>query len=203
MSMEKIFHYFPSLTKNQKEKFSSLYDIYLYWNERINLISRKDFSNFYEHHVLHSLAIARFFSFKKGQTVLDVGTGGGFPGIPLAIFFPKSQFFLLDSIQKKLMVVDEVSKHLDLKNVETVRTRIEEHKIRYDFVTGRAVKRLPQFVGWTRKNLKYHKGSIVYLSGGNIEPVSNTPIKTFDISSVFHEPFFDTKKVIQIFPATH
>ncbi len=198
--MEKILYYFPNLTENQNREFQLLYNIYSYWNERINLISRKDFPNFYEHHVLHSLAIARFFSFKCGQTVLDVGTGGGFPGIPLAILFPETRFFLLDSIKKKLMVVDEVSKQLGLKNVEIICTRIEEHRSHYDFVTGRAVKNLPQFIKWTQKNLKPPKGTIIYLSGGDTEKNLQNRKKTFHISSIFNEPFFNTKKVIQIFP---
>jgi len=196
--MEKILHYFPSLNGRQKEQLNSLYDIYYQWNARINLISRKDFPNFYEHHVLHSLAIAHFFPFKKGQTILDVGTGGGFPGIPLAILFPETSFFLLDSIQKKLMVVDEVTKQLELKNVKTIRTRIEEHKDRYDYVTGRAVKNLPQFIVWTQKNLK-HRASILYLSGGELPHFKKNKIKVFPIASIFSEPFFETKKVIQIF----
>ncbi len=201
--MEKILYYFPSLTTRQKEKFGLLYDIFLFWNKQINLISRKDFPNFYEHHVLHSLAIAKFFSFDPKQTILDVGTGGGFPGIPLAIFFPETQFFLLDSIQKKMMVVDDIAKRLELKNVKTVRSRIEEHKKQYDFVTGRAVKNLPQFVEWTKKNLKSGNSSIIYLSGGEIDAISRTTIKSFSISSVFSEPFFETKKVIQILPYLH
>ncbi len=195
--MEKILHYFPTLNERQKEQFNLLYGIYFHWNNQINLISRKDFSNFYEHHVLHSLAIAHFFSFKKGQTILDVGTGGGFPGIPLAILFPDTSFFLLDSIQKKLMVVNEVSTQLELKNVKTIRTRIEEHKNRYDYVTGRAVKNLPQFIAWTQKNLKQN-ASILYLSGGEIPHLKNNKFNVLSIASVFSEPFFETKKVIQI-----
>ena len=200
--MERILYYFPSLTTWQKEKIGLLYDMFFFWNKQINLISRKDFPNFYEHHVLHSLAIVKFFSFETGQTILDVGTGGGFPGIPLAIFFPGTQFFLLDSIQKKMMVVDDIIKRLELKNVKTVRSRIEEYEKQYDFVTGRAVKNLPQFVGWTKKNLKSGNSSIIYLSGGEIDSIPDMAIKSFSISSIFSEPFFETKKVVQIFPHT-
>lgn len=197
--MEKILHYFPTLNEHQKEKLNLLYSIYFHWNKQINLISRKDFPNFYEHHVLHSLAIAHFFPFRKGQTILDVGTGGGFPGIPLAIFFPETQFYLLDSIQKKMMVVDKVSTQLELKNVETIRMRIENHKMHYDYIIGRAVKNLPQFIDWTKKNLRKN-GSILYLSGGIIENIPKARVKNIEIPTVFSEPFFKTKKIIQIFP---
>ncbi|HIE16064.1 MAG TPA: 16S rRNA (guanine(527)-N(7))-methyltransferase RsmG [Bacteroidales bacterium] len=196
--VEKILFYFPNINKCQQEKLSLLYDIYFYWNQRINLISRKDFPNFYEHHVLHSLALTRFLNTKTHKTVLDVGTGGGFPGIPLAILFPNTHFFLLDSIQKKLMVVNEIISSVKLYNVTTIRQRIETHQTEYDCVLGRAVKNLNQFIGWTKKNVKPN-GTILYLSGGDITYVPNLHIKIFNIAEIFSEPFFESKKIIQIY----
>jgi len=196
--VEKILFYFPNINKCQQEKLSLLYDIYFYWNQRINLISRKDFPNFYEHHVLHSLALTRFLNTKTHKTVLDVGTGGGFPGIPLAILFPNTHFFLLDSIQKKLMVVNEIISSVKLYNVTTIRQRIETHQTEYDCVLGRAVKNLNQFIGWTKKNVKPN-GTILYLSGGDIAYIPNLHIKIFNIAEIFSEPFFESKKIIQIY----
>ncbi len=196
--MDSILQYFPDLSKTQIEKLKKLYALYEDWNNKINLISRKDFENFYTHHVLHSLAIAKFYKFKSNETFLDVGTGGGFPGIPLAIYFSECQFSLLDSIQKKIMVVEDVAKTLDLKNANCIRTRIEDHKEKYDHILGRAVKNLPQFLSWTKKNFKNKYSSIIYLSGGDVTLPDRFSHKQYNISSVFSEPFFETKNVLEI-----
>jgi 16S rRNA (guanine527-N7)-methyltransferase len=208
MNSEIIFKYFPDLNTIQKEKINVLGDLYLYWNAQINVISRKDMENFYIHHVLHSLGIAKVIQFKGGTEVMDVGTGGGFPGIPLAILFPEVNFFLVDSIGKKIKVVNEVSKALGLKNVKAEQIRAEQVTGSFDFIISRAVTNLPDFVRWTYN--KFHKRSynglkngILYLKGGDLE-VELTPLKKYNkkiynLSDYFSEKFFDTKKVVHLY----
>lgn len=204
--MEIIEKYFPVLDTGQKLLFSMLYPLYSEWNAKINVISRKDIESLYERHVLHSLAIARFIRFSSGTQILDVGTGGGFPGIPLAIFFPEVHFHLVDSIGKKVKVVNEVVKTLDLKNVTAEQIRAEQLKDKYDFVVSRAVTSLPEFIPWVRKNIsKQHRNAIpngvIYLKGGNIEGELRLFRKSAfvqDLSKYFDEEFFLTKKLIHI-----
>lgn len=203
---DSIFRYFPSLSEDQKIKLSQLKQLYEYWNSMINVISRKDMDNFYLHHVLHSLSIAKLISFAPGTTILDIGTGGGFPGIPLAILFPESQFTLLDSIEKKIKVVRAVAGDLGLKNVSPVRKRAEEEKAKYDFVISRAVTDFPAFVSLTSKNIGSVSrndlaNGIIYLKGGNIDketaPFADLLIIR-NISDFFTEPFFESKKIVYL-----
>ena len=202
--MNKILKYFPNLTDRQKEQFAALPALYEDWNSKINVISRKDMDNFMEHHVLHSLAIAKVQPFKPMAEILDVGTGGGFPGIPLAIMFPETRFHLVDSIGKKIKVVTDVAQQLDLKNVRAEQIRAEQIKGEYDFVVSRAVTELSEFTKWVRGKLSpshYHdlKNGILYLKGGDLEaelaPFAKK-IQTWDISQFYEESFFETKKVI-------
>src|SRR5690554_4038088 len=204
--MELIKKYFPDLTKDQIKKFEQLKPLYEEWNAQINVISRKDMDQFYERHVLHSLAIAKVIRFTPGTQVLDVGTGGGFPGIPLAIMFPKSRFHLVDSIGKKIKVVEAVAEALDLKNVRATHTRVEKVKDQYDFIVSRAVTKMPAFISWVRKKLKKKHtnalpNGILYLKGGDLTEEMST-VQTFhestDISSHFDEAFFETKKVVYV-----
>jgi len=203
---EIIFRYFPLLSETQKEKLSQLKHIYDRWNNSINVISRKDMDNFLVHHVLHSLAIAKVISFLPRTTILDVGTGGGFPGIPLAIMFPDSEFTLLDSIEKKIKVVRSVSNELKLDNVIPVRKRVEDEKGKYHFVISRAVTEFPKFVNMTKKNIDKKgtnslKNGILYLKGGDLttELIQfQTRVKTWSIMEFFNEPFFETKKVVYL-----
>lgn len=157
--MDIIHKYFPELTKEQVIQFEALKKLYLYWNERINVISRKDIDNIYLRHVLHSLAIGKSFNFLSHQKILDVGTGGGFPGIPLAILFPESNFMLIDSIGKKIKVVTEISNELGLKNVKAQQLRVEKHKEKYNFVISRAVTDLAKFTAWVSKNIASGKNN--------------------------------------------
>lgn len=204
MTVDIITHYFPSLSQTQKEQFSMLRPLYEHWNSMINVISRKDMDNFLVHHVLHSLAIAKIISFSEGTTVLDVGTGGGFPGIPLAILFPGTRFFLLDSTGKKIKVVTEVSNAAGLRNVTPLWKRAEDEKGCYDFVLSRAVTRFPEFVKLVSGNIKAGSSNslengIIYLKGGDlIEELGKLAgrVKIYDIKDIFDEPFFDTKKII-------
>lgn len=203
---EIIRRYFPDLTGQQITLFSKLEEVYSQWNSRINVISRKDFDNFYTHHVLHSLSIAKVIHFGDGSRVLDAGTGGGFPGIPLAIMFPRVNFFLLDSIAKKIMVVSSAADELGLKNVVPVRKRIEEETGRYEFVISRAVMAFPELVKLTRKNISRNKegetrNGIICLKGGDLTeellPFRDRAIIN-DISSFFPEPWFGSKKIVYL-----
>ncbi len=203
---ENIIRYFPSLTDLQKEQFSKIKPVYDNWNSMINVVSRKDMDNFMVHHVLHSLAIAKKINFQRGTRILDVGTGGGFPGIPLAILFPDCQFTLLDSIEKKIKVVSAAADELGLKNVIPVRKRVEEEKNRYQFIISRAVTEFSAFVRLTEKNLEKSgknslKNGIIYLKGGDLNEELN-PFKNrviiWNISDFFDEPFFETKKIVYL-----
>lgn len=203
--MERIIHYFPSLSTLQVAQFSKLLNLYTIWNNQINVISRKDLDNFYERHVLHSLGIAKVYSFQPGNTVLDVGTGGGFPGIPLAILFPETNFVLVDSIGKKIKVVNEVASALGLTNVQAHHLRAEQVKGTFDFVISRAVTAMPVFVEWVKNKIKKGKASdgfsngILYLKGGDLtEEFKGLPgkFKEYPLSNYFSEDFFETKKVI-------
>jgi len=204
--MNKVLSYFPELDSDQIEKLRSLYDAYKYWNEKINVISRKDFHNFYLHHALHSLAISKIAEFKPGTKILDVGTGGGFPGVPLAIKHPHCHFVLLDSIKKKLKVIEEIKKEINLSNVETVHARVEKYKEQFDFITSRAVTQFPKFINWVKDNIKdEHNNSIrngiIYLKGGDFKEEINqykNKVQIFSISEFFPEKFFETKKIIYL-----
>lgn len=204
--MELIQSYFPNLSQTQIDQFSKLEALYTHWNAQINVISRKDTENFYTHHVLHSLGIAKVCSFHAGSTLLDVGTGGGFPGIPLAILFPDCHFVLVDSIGKKIKVVKEVSEALGLKNVEAHHARAEEIKGEFDFIISRAVTQMPVFLKWIsgkvkKKSMHELVNGILYLKGGDLseemKPVKHLH-REFFLSSYFQEPFFETKKVVYV-----
>ncbi len=209
--MDKITKYFPQLTEIQSERFSMLADIYRYWNMRINVISRKDMENFYLHHVLHSLAIAKIIKFKDFTEIMDAGTGGGFPGIPLAIMFPEAKFFLVDSIGKKIKVVNEVVKELKLENVETQQIRMEQVDRSFDFVISRAVTDLEKFVRWTLYNIHSKsfnelKNGILYLKGTGIDDeinrvksIKKVKVKTYPLIDLFEEEFFETKQVVYVY----
>lgn len=204
--MDIILKYFPDLTEKQIELFKQLEPLYADWNSKINVISRKDFAAFYERHVLHSLGIAKFTKFTDKTKVLDVGTGGGFPGIPLAILFPEVKFHLVDSIGKKIKVVNGVVESLGLKNVKAEQIRAEQLTEKYDFVVSRAVTRLPEFVPWIRKNISKKAfnalpNGVIYLKGGDL----SEEIKPFkknifvqDLEEYFDEEFFETKKVLHL-----
>lgn len=201
-----IFSYFPELTAWQKEQFERLLPLYREWNAKINVISRKDIDNLYVNHVLHSLGIAKMTSFKPGSHILDVGTGGGFPGIPLAILFPEVRFHLIDSIGKKITVVKNVAEGVGLKNVHAEQVRAEQVKGEYDFIVSRAVTRLKEFYGWIHQKVKKDSkhslyNGILYLKGGDLEEELaelKKPHQIFDLSSVFKEEFFETKKVVYV-----
>lgn len=205
-NVDLLFHYFPDLTATQKSQFVSLYDLYKDWNEKINVISRKDIDNLYINHVLHSLAIAKVVSFKPGAKILDVGTGGGFPGIPLAIMFPETHFHLVDSIGKKINVVKAVAEALGLKNVKAEQIRAEQIRDEYDFVVSRAVTRLKEFYGWVQKKVKKKSihdlyNGILYLKGGDLnEELAELkkPHQIFELSDYFKEEFFETKKLVYV-----
>ncbi len=204
--MEIVTKYFPDLTGQQLDQFGRLGSLYEEWNVKINVISRKDIEQLYERHVLHSLAIAKIIRFKPGTTVLDVGTGGGFPGIPLAILFPETSFMLIDSIGKKIKVVNEVASALGLSNVNGQHIRVEEVKQKFDFVISRAVTAFPRFVSMVRTKISDQSSNdlpngILYLKGGDfneeIEPFGKQ-IKVYELSSFFQEEFFETKKLIHM-----
>lgn len=207
MNPEIIFKYFPELSKIQRKQIELLEDLYYDWNEKINLISRKDIDELYIKHILHSLAIAKVYQFQKGQKVLDVGTGGGFPGIPLAIMFPDTHFHLIDSIGKKIMVVEDIAQTLDLENVKAEQIRAEKVKSKYNFIVSRAVTQMPKFVTWTRQKIQKNPNpnqkmanGILYLKGGDLtNELSVFPQAIeFPISKFFEEDFFMTKKVVYI-----
>lgn len=203
---ESIFNYFPLLTNVQREQLSQLKEIYDRWNGMINVISRKDMDNFYIHHVLHSMSIAKVISFTPSSKILDVGTGGGFPGIPLAILFPDSEFTLLDSIEKKIKVVTAVAEELRLKNVIPLRKRVEEEKGKYHFIVSRAVTEFPAFVKLTAKNIDSRENNslgngILYLKGGDLSQelsLFQKRVKIWEIKNFFNEPFFESKKIIYL-----
>lgn len=204
--MKSLETYFPSLTEKQKQQFEALPDLYSDWNAKINVISRKDIHNLYPHHVLHSLAIARYIHFTPGTTIMDVGTGGGFPGIPLAIFFPEVQFVLLDSIGKKVRVAKEVSDAVGLKNVETIHARVEEEKRKFHFIVSRAVMPLPELVKISRKNISPEQinalpNGVICLKGGDLS-AELYPYRRIaeqvSLSDYFSESFFQTKKLVYL-----
>jgi 16S rRNA (guanine527-N7)-methyltransferase len=199
--MDKIIYtYFPDLTPDQQDKIANLGPIYQDWNEKINLISRKDMGMFYERHVLHSMAIAKINPFNAGDEVLDVGTGGGFPGIPLAILFPETRFHLVDSTAKKIRVVNEIITSLNLKNVTTQQSRVEDLDTQYDYTISRAVARMISFYRWVEHQLK-PGGTILYLKGGDIKEEMaklNRPYEVFEVQDYFKEEFFETKKLVRV-----
>ena len=204
--MDIIIKYFPELTERQRERFAALLPLYEEWNAQINVISRKDMEHFYEHHVLHSLAIAKVMQFKPMCEILDVGTGGGFPGVPLAIMFPDSRFTLVDSIGKKIKVVSDVVDRLGLTNAKALQSRAEQLDGEYDFVVSRAVSTLGEFVPWVKGKVsktQYHPlhNGILYLKGGDLTkelfPFRHK-VRTWDISDFFGEDYFETKKVVYL-----
>ncbi|HEX6890361.1 MAG TPA: 16S rRNA (guanine(527)-N(7))-methyltransferase RsmG [Chryseolinea sp.] len=201
-----IFDYFPHVDDLQRKQFEELQSLYSFWNEKINVISRKDIDNLYVNHVLHSLGIAKVLEFKKSADILDVGTGGGFPGIPLAILFPETHFHLVDSIGKKITVVKNVAEALQLKNVSAEQVRAEDVKDSYDFIVSRAVTRLKEFYGWIHKKTKKNsshplQNGILYLKGGDLDEELAELRKAFTIfhlKDFFREDFFETKKVVYV-----
>lgn len=204
--VETIEHYFPNLTARQREQVKLLGPLYKEWNDKINVISRKDIENLYVNHVLHSLGIAKVVSFNAGASILDVGTGGGFPGIPLAILFPEVQFHLVDSIGKKITVVKNVVEGLGLKNVRAEQARGEQIKGKYDFIISRAVTRMKEFYGWVHQKSKSESthsidNGILYLKGGDLDEELDElrkPYALYSLSDYFKEEFFETKKVVFI-----
>ncbi|GIZ08967.1 16S rRNA (guanine(527)-N(7))-methyltransferase RsmG [Flavobacterium sp. UMI-01] len=203
--MDEILKYFPDLTEVQKEQFARLDFLYHDWNEKINVISRKDIDSLYTKHVLHSLGIAKIMKFEPGSYVLDVGTGGGFPGIPLAILFPETRFYLIDVIAKKIKVVQGVADALGLKNVKAEQIRAENVKGDFDFIVSRAVTNMPDFVSWVKTKIKKQqkhelKNGILYLKGGDLtEELKDFPKATlYDLATFFEDEFFETKKVVHL-----
>lgn len=204
--MELILKYFPKITEEQKQQFAALYDLYIDWNSKINVISRKDITNLYEHHVLHSLGIAKIINFRPDTKVMDLGTGGGFPGIPLAILFPETHFHLVDSIGKKVRVANEVANSIGLKNVTFCHERAEEEKQKFDFVVSRAVMPLTDLLKIVRKNIASKQqnalpNGLICLKGGELSnetmPVKNC-VEMWDLKDYFTEEYFETKKVVYV-----
>ena len=204
--MDIILKYFPNLSEVQQQQFAALYDLYTDWNSKINVISRKDITNLYEHHVLHSLGIAKVMQFRPETTVMDLGTGGGCPGIPLAILFPETHFHLVDSIGKKVKVATEIANAIGLKNVTTRHCRAEEEKQLFDFVVSRAVMPLADLLNSIRKNIKKEQHNalpyvLICLKGGELErevmPVKHQTLM-YDLKDYFEEEFFETKKVVYV-----
>jgi 16S rRNA (guanine527-N7)-methyltransferase len=201
-----IKKYFPGLNELQLHQFEKLPALYKEWNEKINVISRKDIDNITLHHILHSLAIAKFILFQPGTEILDIGTGGGFPGIPLAIFFPECKFTLVDSIGKKIKVVDEISKNIGLKNVTAIQSRAEEVKFQFDFVVSRATAPLDDLVRWSKGKMKLKrqndlKNGLICLKGGDLDEEIRYFVKKVSISPLndfFSEDFFKTKKLVYL-----
>ena len=203
--MEIILKYFPNINLAQKKQFDSLFSIYLDWNSKINVISRKDMDSFYERHVLHSLGIAKVLEFQSKSRVLDVGTGGGFPGIPLAILFPEVQFELIDSIRKKIKVVQEIGSYLELKNINAQQMRAEQYSKKVDFVVSRAVAQMESFVPWVKSNISPKsnhklKNGILYLKGGDLtRELKRFPkASQYSLYNYFDRPFFVTKKIVHL-----
>lgn len=203
--MDEILKYFPNLTDLQIEQFQKLDFLYHDWNEKINVISRKDIDSLYTKHILHSLGIAKIMKFEPGSTVLDVGTGGGFPGIPLAILFPETRFYLIDVIAKKIKVVQGVADALELRNVKAEQKRAELVKGDFDFIVSRAVTNMPDFVSWINDKIKKQhkhtlKNGILYLKGGDLsEELKDFPKATlYDLADYFEDEFFETKKVVHL-----
>jgi 16S rRNA (guanine527-N7)-methyltransferase len=206
MTSDQLFTYFPHLTEKQKQQFEQLPALYEFWNNQINVISRKDIDQLFERHVLHSLGIAKIMPFLPGQSVLDVGTGGGFPGIPLAIMFPDTKFYLVDSIGKKIKVVQEVAKALGLKNVRASHLRAEQVDEKFDFIVSRAVTRLGEFYPWikgkfTRTANNTLPSGILYLKGGDLADEikeSGLKVQQYYLKDYYTEEFFETKQVIYV-----
>ncbi len=211
MQQNLIFKYFPELTARQKEQVEQLEGLYRTWNSRINVISRKDMDNFYLHHVLHSLGLARLISFKPNTKIMDAGTGGGFPGIPLAILFPETQFYLVDSIGKKIKVVREVAAALKLQNVEAAQIRAEEVNRSFDFVISRAVTDLEVFAQWTLRKVRPRSfnplpNGILYLKGTGVEgeinrvrKIKKLKVSTYPLERFFEEDFYKTKQIVHVY----
>ncbi|MDP4718654.1 MAG: 16S rRNA (guanine(527)-N(7))-methyltransferase RsmG, partial [Flavobacteriaceae bacterium] len=205
MDAQLIFNYFPNLTQQQQDQFIALEALYQDWNLKINVVSRKDIEELYLRHVLHSLAIAKFISFNPGAQVLDVGTGGGFPGIPLAILFPETQFTLVDAIGKKIKVVQEVVDGLGIENVRAIHQRVEEDNNQYDFVVSRAVAAMPTFMRWIKgriKKVSEHpiKNGVLYLKGGDLgeELQDYRTVQIYSLMDYYKEDFFETKKLVYL-----
>jgi 16S rRNA (guanine527-N7)-methyltransferase len=203
--MQEIIQYFPNLTEKQLEQFGRLAGLYAEWNAKINVISRKDIDELYTRHVLHSLGIAKVMEFKPGATVLDVGTGGGFPGIPLAILFPETNFYLIDIIGKKIKVVQGVAEALGLTNVRAEQKRAETVKEEFDFIVSRAVTNMPDFVKWVRGKIKKGQNhdlpnGILYLKGGDLTEELQVfqKVTLYNLSDYFSDAFFETKKVVHL-----
>ncbi|MDH7911476.1 16S rRNA (guanine(527)-N(7))-methyltransferase RsmG [Winogradskyella sp. SYSU M77433] len=203
--MELVLKYFPDLTDTQINQFKMLEDLYKDWNSKINVVSRKDIDELYLRHVLHSLGIAKVMRFTDGSSILDVGTGGGFPGVPLAIMFPNCKFHLVDSINKKLKVINAVAESIGLDNVKTTHSRVEALDETYDFIVSRAVTAMPEFTKWVKgkiakKQQNEFKNGILYLKGGDLteELQQYTNVKAYLLSDYFEEDFFETKKVIYL-----
>ncbi|WP_353086977.1 16S rRNA (guanine(527)-N(7))-methyltransferase RsmG [Flavobacterium sp.] len=203
--MEEIWKQFPNLTENQRNQLAQLQALYTEWNAKINVISRKDIDELYTRHVLHSLGIAKVMEFQQGASVMDVGTGGGFPGIPLAILFPDTQFYLIDVIGKKIKVVQEVAAALGLTNVKAAQMRAENVQEEFDFIVSRAVTNMPDFVKWVRGKVKKQSkhpldNGILYLKGGDLTEELAVFQRTvlYDLADYFEDPFFETKKVVYL-----